>query len=36
MGTVGNKHAKVEQLTDASAIGPSHATKYEEDKYTRP
>ena len=35
-GTVGNKHAKVEQLTDASAIGPSHATNYSGDQYTRP
>ena len=28
VGTVGNKHAKVEQLTDASAICPLHATNY--------
>jgi hypothetical protein len=27
-GTVGNKHARVEQLTDASAIGSPHATNY--------
>ena len=28
VGTVGNKQAKVEQLTDASAIGLSHTTNY--------
>jgi hypothetical protein len=28
VGTVGYKHTKVEQLTDASAIGFPHATNY--------